>query len=143
MNKAVYSEENFRVLLFYVILPLTVILLLFFVGTKIYSALRKDKDINQTNYSINYWTNFLGVLVTAILLSVSIGFALSFTRTVRDFNAIEENAFLYYFFMVFPIIPLIFLIIYIRKFIVNIKRKEKLDEESANEQIEEEDTNEG
>ena len=69
MTQAVYSEENFRVLLFYIILPLTVVLLLFFAGTKIYSALKKDKDINQTNYAINYWTNVLGILVTAILLS--------------------------------------------------------------------------
>ena len=140
MTQAVYSEENFRVLLFYIILPLTVVLLLFFAGTKIYSALNKDKDINQTNYAINYWTNVLGILVTAILLSVSIGFALSFMQTVRDLNAIEENAFLYYFFMVFPIIPFIFLIVYIRKFIVNMKRKEKLDE--LDKDVEEENTNE-
>lgn len=140
MTQAVYSEENFRVLLFYIILPLTVVLLLFFAGTKIYSALKEDKDINQTNYAINYWTNVLGILVTAILLSVSIGFALSFTQTVRDLNAIEENAFLYYFFMVFPFIPFIFLIVYIRKFIVNMKRKEKLDE--LDKDVEEENTNE-
>lgn len=140
MTQAVYSEENFRMLLFYIILPLTVVLLLFFAGTKIYSALKKDKDINQTNYAINYWTNVLGILVTAILLSVSIGFALSFTQTVRDLNAIEENAFLYYFFMVFPFIPFIFLIVYIRKFIVNMKIKEKLDE--LDKDVEEENTNE-
>lgn len=140
MTQAVYNEENFRVLLFYIILPLTVVLLLFFAGTKIYSALKKDKDINQTNYAINYWTNVLGILVTAILLSVSIGFALSFTQTVRDLNAIEENAFLYYFFMVFPFIPFIFLIVYIRKFIVNMKIKEKLDE--LDKDVEEENTNE-
>lgn len=140
MTQAVYSEDNFRVLLFYVILPLTVVLLIFFIGTKIYSAFRKNKDINSTNYAINYWTNVLGVLVTSILLSVSIGFALSFTQTVRDLNAVEENAFLYYFFMVFPIIPFIFLIVYIRKFIVNMKRKEKLDE--LDKDVEEENTNE-
>ena len=140
MTQAVYNEENFRVLLFYIILPLTVVLLLFFAGTKIYSALKKDKDINQTNYAINYWTNVLGILVTAILLSVSIGFALSFTQTVRDLNAIEENAFLYYFVMVFPFIPFIFLIVYIRKFIVNMKIKEKLDE--LDKDVEEENTNE-
>ena len=80
MTQAVYSEENFRVLLFYVILPLTVVLLLFFAGTKIYSALKKDKDINQTNYAINYWTNVLGILVTAILLSVSIASSPSITE---------------------------------------------------------------
>ena len=128
MSQAVYNEENFKILLFYVILPLTAVLFIFFIGTKIYSALRKNKDVNETNYAVNYWTNVLGIIVTSILLSVSIGFALSFTQRVRDLNAIEENAFLYYFFMVFPIIPLIFLIVYIRKYIVNMKRKERLDQ---------------
>lgn len=127
MTQTVYSEENMRVLLFYVIIPLLVILVLFFIGTKIYEHRNKDKDLNQTNYVINYWSNVMGIIFTAILLSVSIGFSLAFTENVRVLNAIEENIFFYYFYMVFPVFPLFFLIFYITKFITNIRRKEKLD----------------
>ena len=119
--ETIYTTENFKILLFYIIIPLTVVLILFFIGTKIYTYLNKDKNSNDVNYAINYWTNVLGVLVTSILLSVSIGFALSFTQTVRDLNAVEENAFLYYFFMVFPIIPFIFLIVCVDAAILEIK----------------------
>lgn len=138
MTQTVYSAENMRVLLFYVIIPLLVILVLFFIGTKIYEHHNKDKDLNRTNFVINYWSNVMGIIFTAILLSVSIGFSLAFTENVRVLNAIEENIFFYYFFMVFPLFPLFFLIFYIVKFINNIRRKEKLDKEEI-ENIESED----
>ena len=129
MTQTVYSEENMRVLLFNVIIPLLIILVLFFIGTKIYEHRNKDKDLNRTNFVINYWSNVMGIIFTAILLSVLIGFFLAFTENVRALNAIEENIFFYYFFMVFPLFPLFFLIFYIVKFINNIRRKEKLDKE--------------
>lgn len=130
MTQKVYSEENLRVLLYYVIIPLVVIIILFFIGTKIYAHLNKNKDENRTNFVINYWSNVMGIILTAILLSVSIGFTLAFTQNVRDLNAIEENKVFYYFFMVFPTFPLVFLIYYISKFVINIRKKEKLDEKS-------------
>ena len=138
MTQTVYSEEIIRVLLFYVIIPLLIILVLFFIGTKIYEHRNKDKDLNRTNFVINYWSNVMGIIFTAILLSVSIGFSLAFTENVRALNAIEENIFFYYFFMVFPLFPLFFLIFYIVKFINNIRRREKLDKEEI-ENIESED----
>ena len=138
MTQTVYSEENMRVLLFYIIIPLLIILVLFFIGTKIYEHRTKDIDLNRTNFVINYWSNVMGIIFTAILLSVSIGFSLAFTENVRALNAIEENIFFYYFFMVFPLFPLFFLIFYIVKFINNIRRKEKLDKEEI-ENIESED----
>ena len=134
MTETVYSERNLRVLLFYVIIPLVVILILFFIGTKIYAHYSKNKDQNNVNYAINYWSNVVGIIFTAILLSVSIGFSLAFTANVRDLNAIEENKVFYYFFMVFTAFPLVFLIYYIGKFVTNISKKEKLDSEREEEE---------
>ena len=128
MVSAVYSEKNFKILLFYIIIPLTILLLAFFIGTKIYEKLRKNKDINHTNYVINYWTSFIGIFIASILLSISIGYVAAFTKLVNDYNALDDNIFFYYFFMIFPIIPFIFLIIYIRKFIRNLKNQDKIKE---------------
>lgn len=129
MTQTVYSERNMRVLLYYVIIPLIVLLIIFFIGMKLYEHHNKKKNANRTNYVVNYWSNVIGIIFTAILLSVSIGFSLAFTANVRDLNAIEENKFFYYFFMVFPVFPFFFLVFYITKFITNIRRKEKLDNE--------------
>ena len=128
MVSAVYNEKNFKILLFYIIIPLTILLLVFFIGTKIYEKLRKNKDINHTNYVINYWTSFIGIFIASILLSISIGYVAAFTKLVNDYNALDDNIFFYYFFMIFPIIPFIFLIIYIRKFIRNLKNQDKIEE---------------
>ena len=133
MTEAVYSEENLMVLLFYVVIPLIIVSIIFFIIVKIYEHYNKDKDLNRTNFVINYWGNVIGIIFTAILLSVSIGFSLAFTQNVRELNAIEENYFLYYFFMVFPVVPLIFLIYYISKFIINIRKKEKIDNRESEE----------
>ena len=133
MTKTVYSEENMRVLLYYVMIPLIVLLILFFICIKIYEHRNKKKNLNRTNFVINYWSNVIGIIFTAILLSVSIGFSLAFTENVRVLNAIDENIFFYYFFMVFPVFPLIFLIYYICKFIINIRRKEKLEQKEEDE----------
>ena len=53
MTQTVYSEENLRVLLYYVIIPLLAIIILFFIGTKIYAHFNKEKDENRTNFVIN------------------------------------------------------------------------------------------
>lgn len=127
MTRTVYNEENLRALLFYVIIPLIVIFIIFFIGVKIYEHHSKKQNTNTTNSVINYWSNVIGIFFTAILLSVSVGFSLAFTENIRNLNAIDENIFLYYFFMVFPLFPLIFLIYYIYKFIINIRKKEKIE----------------
>lgn len=123
-----YSFNNLKILLFYVIIPLTTILILFLIISKIYESGRKNKDKNQTNYVLNYWSITMCIIFVAILLSTSVGFAAAFTRTLREFNIVEENKFLYYFFMFFPIFPFSFLIIYIRKYLKNIKNKEMIEE---------------
>ena len=128
MVSSIYSEKNFRILLFYIIIPLTILLFVFLIGTKIYEKLRKNNNINHTNYVINYWTSFIGVFIASVLLSVSIGYGAAFTKLVNDYNVINVNKFSSYFFMAFPIIPLIFLIIYIRKFIINLRNQDKIKE---------------
>lgn len=127
MTQTVFSERNLHALLSYIIIPLVVIIILFFVGTKLYTYYSKDKDPNKRNYVINYWSNVMGIIFASILLSVSIGYVLAFTENLRNINAVEENQVLYYFFMFFPVFPFVFLIYYIGKFISNIKKKERLD----------------
>lgn len=127
--QTIYSIRNLRILLFYIMIPLLIVLILFFIFSRIYIKKRENKDSNKTNYVLNYWGNVLGIIFSTILLSVSTGFAVASMKTLRDLNAISENIVFYYAFALFPIIPFIFLYLYIKKFIRNINKKEKLEEE--------------
>ena len=127
--QTIYSIRNLRILLFYIMIPLLIVLILFFIFSRIYIKKRENKDSNKTNYVLNYWGDVLGIIFSTILLSVSIGFAAALMKTLRDLNAINENIVFYYAFALFPIIPFIFMYLYIKKFIRNINKKEKLEEE--------------
>ena len=110
-------------------IPLLIVLILFFIFSRIYIKKRENQDSNKTNYVLNYWGDVLGIVFSTILLSVSVGFAAALMKTLRDLNAISENIVFYYAFALFPIIPFIFMYLYIKKFIRNINKKEKLEEE--------------
>ena len=127
--QTIYSIRNLRILLFYIMIPLLIVLILFFIFSRIYIKKRENKDSNKTNYVLNYWGDVLGIVFSTILLSVSVGFAAALMKTLRDLNAISENIVFYYAFALFPIIPFIFMYLYIKKFIRNINKREKLEEE--------------
>lgn len=130
--QTVYSMENLRYILFYLVIPLLVLLIISFIILNIYK--HKNKGNSHTSYVVSYWNNVLGVIITSMLLAVSIGFALAFVKTVSENNLIAENRFFYYFFMVFPAVPLVFLLYYISKFVMNVNNKEKTKKEIVNDE---------
>lgn len=131
MTETVYSADNMKFLLYYIVIPLVLILIIFFIGTKIYEHHNRNKDSNRTNFVINYWSNTLGIIITAILLSVSIGFSLAFRENLKILDVVDENIFLYYFFTLFPILSLLFLVFFVSKFIINIQKKEEFESKES------------
>lgn len=123
------SNQHLYTLLWYIIIPLLVIMLIFSCFIFIYNLKNKEKRPNRTTYVINFWSDVFGIIFGAMLLSVSIGFSCAFIQTVRDLNAISTNTFFYYFFMFFPVIPLIFLIIFIVKFVMNLNKRYIVEQE--------------
>ncbi len=125
----VYSLSNLEKLIWYIVVPLLVLMIIFSCFCLIYNLKNKDKYPNKTNYVVNYWSAVLGIIFGAILLAVSLGFSAAFIQTVRDLNAIAQNRFFYYFFMFFPIIPCTFLVIFIMKFVTNLNKHYIVEEE--------------
>ncbi len=128
--KTVYSIKTLTNVIWFVLIPLLIILIVYFIFINLYRADHEAKYPNRTNYVRNYWSSLIGVIFGAILFAMSLGFALAFIQTVRNLGAIEQNKFFYYFFMVFPIIPFLFLIVFMKKFISNLNKKYILDKET-------------
>ncbi len=118
----VYSLANLEKIIWYVLIPLLIVMIVFCLFTLFYNLKNSKKYPNKTNYVVNYWSNVVGIIFGAILLAVSIGFSTAFTQTVRELHVIADNRFFYHFFMVFPIIPFLFLIISVVKFVSNLNK---------------------
>ena len=122
----IISLENLGKVLWYVLVPLIVVLLCFYLFIFIYDRKTKKKDAYH-NYVINYIGNVISIIFGAAFLGVTIGFSCAFIQTLMDYGMVQENQFLYYLVLFFPILPLIFFLFFIGKFIKNLKRKEELD----------------
>lgn len=122
----IISLENLEKVLWYVLVPLIVVLLCFYLFIFIYDRKTKKKDAYH-NYVINYIGNVISIIFGAAFLGVTIGFSCAFIQTLTDYGMVQENQFLYYLVLFFSILPLIFFLFFIGKFIKNLKRKEELD----------------
>ncbi len=117
----VFSFEHLEKVIKYVVIPLLIVLLIFWIFQFIYKIRhRKDMD-SEKNYVINYWSQVISIIFCAVVLGVVNGFSIAYIQEVRNYGLIEQNQFFYYFLMFFPIVPFVFLIVLIRRFLKNIK----------------------
>ncbi len=124
-----YSLSGVEEVIYMVLIPLFVTLILYGFFVFFYSLHMKDKDQQRKNYVISFWSSVIGVLFGAILLSVSIGFVIALIKRVNTQGLVVNNQFLYTLFCCFPVVPFIFLIIFIRRFLKTLKQKSRLDEQ--------------
>lgn len=117
----VFSFEHLEKVIKYVVIPLLVVLLVFLIFQFIYKIKHRNDMDSEKNYIINYWSQVISIIFCAVVLGVVNGFSIAYIQEVRNYGLIEQNQFFYYFLMFFPIVPFVFLIIFIRKFLKNIK----------------------
>ena len=121
-------SPSLQKVIWYVIVPLIVIMLLFSIGVFFYNLKNHDKKPNETNYWINFWTSILFIIFGAILLAVSIGFCVAMIKNMYDYKIVKDQKFFYYLFLFFPLVPLSFLAVSISKFIHNLSLKYIIEE---------------
>ena len=91
----------------------------------IYSKKVKQKDIQRYNYLVEFWTTLLAIMVIGALLAVTIGFSISLSESIKLYNLVEGNEVIYYIVLATPLIPLLFLVIYIYRMIIVLINKPK------------------
>ncbi len=123
-----YSLSGVDEVIYMVLIPLFVTLIFYGLFVFFYSIRMKDKDQRRKNYVISFWSSVIGILFGAVLLSVSIGFVMALVRRVNTLGLVVSNQIFYTLFCCFPVIPFIFLLSFIRKFLKTLKYKEELDE---------------
>lgn len=109
----------------FVFLPVLAIVILTAFIIMIYSKKVKQKDIQRYNYLVEFWTTLLAIMVIGALLAVTIGFSISLSESIKLYNLVEENEVIYYIVLATPLIPLLFLVIYIYRMIIVLINKPK------------------
>ncbi len=124
----------------YIFLPILVAVIVAGFFVFLYSRKAKKTDIDKYNYIIDLWTTLLAIVVVAALFAVTLGFSISLTNTIKLYDLVNGHEIIYYLVLIVPVIPLIFLFIYLYKFIVTLinKPNKKKTEEVKQEEIKEE-----
>lgn len=110
---------------YYVVIPILVILLVYFVFNFLY---RRKKGTYYYNYVVDYVYSTLGILFCSLLFCLLLGYSIATIKVLIISDAIKEYLWLAIIIGILPLVPTSFLIYVINIFLKNLKRKEKLDE---------------
>lgn len=118
----------------YVFLPVLAVVILTGFIIYIYSRNVKKKDIKRYNYLVEFWTTFLAILIIGSLFAVTVGFSVSLSNAIRMYNLVEGHEVIYYLVLGCPLIPLLFLVVYIYRMIIVLLSKPKKEKELVKEE---------
>lgn len=113
-----FDFNFFMKLVFFILIPIILVVILGYLAIKYHSDKIEDKNSPLYNYSMEYYSSILAMGIVGVLLAVVTGFSFSFIHTMEIKNLVSNNQMIYYAFMLLPILPLSFFIYYLRRFIV-------------------------
>lgn len=110
---------------YYVVIPILIILLIYFVFNLVY---HRKKGTYYYNYVVDYVYSTLGVLFCSLLLCLLLGYSIATIQILSEANVIQNNILMFIVLLILPIIPTIFLGYVLKVYIKNLKRKRILDD---------------
>ena len=132
--KIFYDIPYMKGIMKYVLIPVIVIILIVGICLFLYSRKHKDHEDPHYNFVMDFWSSLIGIIVTGAILAIAVGFSIAMTEKMREYGLVEEKKALYYLLKYFIVIPFIFVVWYIVKFLKTIyyKTSRKTMEDTAN-----------
>ena len=97
-------------LIMYILIPVVLIVGIGSIVTKRYSKKISKNNISFYNYTMDYLSALIAIVVVSILLIIVGYFSIHFAHIMRIKHIIIGNEVLYYIILVTPIVPLTFLL---------------------------------
>ncbi len=133
--KRVYSE-----VIYYVLIPLFLVLALFGLIMFISSRVHKDETDRDKIYHANFWSAVIGIIFGAIIESLALGFTIAFIQKMKTAQLVDTYQLFCILLYILPVIPFIFLLYIIVRFIrIVSQHTEEVKYLSASEDYEERD----
>lgn len=129
--KIFYDIPYMKDIMQYVLIPIVMVIIVVGVALFIYSKKVEDHESPRYNFVMNFWSSLIGIVITGAILAIAVGFSFAMTEKMREYNLIEEKKMLYYLLKYFIIIPFIFVLWYIVKFLKTIYYKPKKEKQVA------------
>ncbi len=123
--KIFYDIPYMKGIMTYVFVPVVIVVLLVGISLFVYSKKNKDHDDPHYNFVMDFWSSLIGIIITGTILAIAVGFSVAMTEKMQEYGLVEEKKMLYYLLKYFIVIPFIFVIWYIVKFLKTIYHKPK------------------
>ena len=129
--KIFYDIPYMKGIVKYVLIPVIIVIVIAGLLLFIYSKKHKDHDTPQYNFVMDFWSSLIGIIVTGAILAIAVGFSFAMTEKMQEYGLVEEKKMLYYLLKYFIILPFVFVVCYIVKFLKTIyykpQKKKKAD----------------
>ena len=112
-------------ILYYVIIPMVLIIFAYFIFTISY---RNKKGTYYYNYVVDYVYSTLGILFCSLLLCLLLGYAIATIQILILTEVISRYWLLAILIGILPLVPACFLVYITKVYVRNLKRKDMLDE---------------
>ncbi len=134
--KIFYDVPYMKAIMLYVLVPVVVVLTVVGISLYVYSKKHEDHSDPHYNFVMNFWSSLIGVVVTAVILAIAVAFSVTMTERMEEYNLVEDKKMIYYLLKYFIVIPIVFVIWYIIKLLKTIyhkpSKKKELQQEAAN-----------
>ncbi len=122
-------------LIIYVFLPMLGIILLSRLVVALCCRKTKKENPNRYQHILSYWSSFVAISTTIVLLAITVIYTFNFTKTMTAKGLVEKYKIIYYLMLFFPIIPFGFLIYYIIELVTIEKRVKRQNTMALEEEI--------
>ena len=106
--KVSYSFDYLKEVFNYILIPVFIVLLIVVVGLVIYAKKEKDHTTEKYNYTMNFWSYLMCIILSAALFAIALSFVVSLHNSIAG-RPVDKNNLIYIVYLS-PIIPLLFLI---------------------------------
>ena len=118
---------------YYVVIPIVLILLIYFLFTLFY---KKKKGTYYYDYVVDYVYSTLGIVFCSLLFCLLLGYSIATLQILNANGVLTENLILTIILFILPIIPSCFLVYVIIIYVKNLKRKQRLDDNILEQEVE-------
>lgn len=135
--KIFYDVPYMKGIMKYVLVPVVLVILIVGICLFLYSRKHKDHEDPHYNFVMDFWSSLIGIVITGAILAIAVGFSIAMTEKMREYGLVEEKKALYYLLKYFIILPFVFVVWYIVKFLKTIYYKPSRKKEEVSDLSEE------